>query len=205
MEELNKIFIQIKEMGILALQMWEITFSAFMEHNPELFQEVTERENKINELEKKLIEELIDLGKITKDKEKKKIIMSYMEIIGDIEIIGDYCKDVLERIEIKVAEKLLFSEDAVNEYKDLYYKTHNVLERTISAFDQRQIDFLREIIKECQDNEVLAERYREHHEQRLLDGICSPFAGNMFLNMIDFTSAINSHIRKIAERLVGLR
>lgn len=205
MQEIGKIRSEIVAMAKIALQMWKITFQAFMEHNPELFPQITERENKLNDLEKELTSRLVESSKTSKDKDEKGNILLYAEIVGEIELIGDYCKDILERIEIKVQEKLLFSDDAVNEYKELYGKTLDALEETVRCLEKDRPALAKEVIRESGDVERLVEHYRKHHNQRLLDGVCSPFACNMFLNMIDFTAAIYTHTKKIAENLTRIK
>lgn len=192
-------------MAKIALEMWKITFQAFMEHNPELFPRIMEKENKLNDLEKSLTQQLIELSKGISDKKEKANIAIYTQIIGDIELIGDYCKDILERIETKVQEKLLFSEDAVSEYKELYHKTADALEEVIRAFEKERPALARAIVKESGNIDRLVEHYRKHHNQRLLDGACMPFACNMFLNMIDFTAAIYSHTKNIARNLAKIK
>ncbi len=205
MQNLNNIKSEIVGMAKIALEMWRITFQSFMEHDPELFPQITERENKLNDLEKSLTQQLVELSKATKDKAEKENIALFTGIVGDIELIGDYCKDILERIEIKVQEKLLFSEDAVAEYKELYQKTADALEEVVRALEKGRLTLAKEIVRESADIERLVEHYRKHHNQRLLEGICSPFACNMFLNMIDFTAAIYFHTKKIAENLTRIK
>jgi hypothetical protein len=40
---------------------------------------------------------------------------------------------------------------------------------------------------------LLVERYRAEHMERLVKGVCTPMAANMFFDMLDFTGNIARH------------
>jgi len=205
MIELNDLKKDIAEMARMALDMWKMTHQAFMEHNLDLFAPVLEKESLLNELEKQLTAELVEIGRATSTKEEREKVVGYADIVGDIELIGDYCKDILERVQIKIEEKLLFSDDAVKEYGELYQKTATALEEVAQALEKDEPDFVRRVLKQEEHIGNLVDEYRRRHDQRLIDGVCSPLACNMFLNMLDFTAAVYYHTKRIAETLVKIK
>ncbi len=202
MSELKQLRQSISLMARTALEMWQLTHQSFMEHDLDLFNTILERENKLNDWEKELTQQLIKIGNdpLFRADERSKIAF-YANIIGDLELIGDYCKDMLERIHIKIEEKLLFSEDAVKEYNDLYQRTEDALEEVVTALEKDRPSLLKEALKQEAHIDKLVDQYRANHNQRLLAGVCSPFAGNMFLNMLDFTAAVYYHTKKVARNL----
>jgi phosphate:Na+ symporter len=205
MQEINNIKSKIKDMSKLCLSMWQTTFRAFMEHNLDLFSKILETENKLNEFEKEIVANLVELGKDASKKDEKAKVAIYADIVGDLELIGDYCKDILERVHIKIEEKLLFSDDAVKEYTELYRKTEEALQEVVYALDKDKPSLVKEVLNNAQNIDNLLNECRRRHNQRLIDGICSPFACNMFLNMLDFTGQIFHHTKSIAENLLRLK
>ena len=192
---------RIAQMGRLALKMWQMTFQTFMDHDLELLAAVLVEENKLNDMEKELTSSLVEFGRNSSSKEDKLKVVVYADVVGDLELIGDYCKDILERVQIKIEEKLLFSEDAVQEYKDLYHKTEEALLEVVQALEKDNYSLLKEVLKHQEHIDTLVDEYREHHTQRMVEKLCSPMGCNMYLNILDFTAAIYYHTKKIARNL----
>ena len=205
MPDLNSIKKSIADMAKQALDMWKSTHQAFMEHNLDLFPRILSEENKLNDLEKELTAKLVELGRASASKEEKIKVTIYADVVGDLELIGDYCKDILERVQIKIEEKLLFSDEAVKEYGGLYGKTEEALEEVVFALDRDSPEAVKTVLKKEEQIDSLVDEYRGRHDQRLIDGICSPMACNMFLNMLDFTAAVYRHTNRIAKGLLKLK
>jgi phosphate:Na+ symporter len=205
MQDLNSIKAKISDMSSLALKMLQNTFRAFMDHDLELLSAVLEDENRLNNLEKEITISLIELARSSRSKQEKSSATIYADVVGDLELIGDYCKDILERVQIKIEEKLLFSDEAVKEYEVLYYKTEEALKEIVNAFNKDDLSLVQIVFKHQEHIDSLVDEYRSRHNQRLIDGICSPMACNMFLNILDFTAAIYYHAKKIARNLLKIK
>lgn len=205
MADLNSLKVKVAQMSQAALAMWQLTHQAFMEHDLDLFPGIFEKENKLNDMEKELVSGFIELGRQPEMKDKASLIGIYIAIIGDLELIGDYCKDILERVQVKIEERLLFSEDAVKEYNDLYAKTEDALDEVTCALEKGRPNLVKEILKDQGHIDTLVDKYRSNHEQRLISGVCTPLGCNMFLNMLDFTAAVYYHTKKIARNLLKIK
>ncbi|MCM8783239.1 MAG: hypothetical protein NC818_00445 [Candidatus Omnitrophica bacterium] len=207
-EKIDKINAGIVEMARITLEMWQLTHRAFMEHNLDLFSTILADENQLNDLEKQLTSQLVEMSRsisLSLGKKEEACIASYIEIVEDIEVIGDYCKDILERLEIKISEKLLFSEDAVSDYNILYLRTEEAMKTLYTALEKRELSSLKKIIDGLKDTEHLLEALQKNHHQRLIKGICSPLSGNMFINMLDFTALAYQQINKIARAFLKIK
>jgi len=205
MDNLGEIKTEITDMSKASLKMLQTTYQAFMEHERDLITLALDEENKLNALEKKITIELIELARSCVGKQEKMKATIYVDVVGDLELIGDYCKDILERVQIKIEEKLLFSEDALKEYNELYQITENALKEVVEALEKEDLSLVNEVLKKEEHIDGLVDVYRLRHNQRLLDGVCSPMACNMFLNMLDFTAAIYYHIKKISRSLIKIK
>jgi len=206
MENLSSLKIKIAAMAKVALGMWQLAYKTFMEHDLDLLSSALKEEARLNDLEKELTSGLVELSRDPGlKKEEKWNIAIYTDVVGDLELIGDYCKDILERVEIKIQEKLLFSDAAVQEYGELFHKTETALEEVVLALDKDNICLLQKVLKNQEHIDSLVDEYRNRHNQRLVDGLCSPFACNMFLNMLDFTAAVYYHTKKIVRNLLKIK
>ncbi len=205
MKDLETIKVEIAQMSKISLKMLETTHQAFMEHDRDLITCALDEETKLNDLEKTITISLVELGRSCAKKEELNQATIFTDVVGDLELIGDYCKDILERVEIKIEEKLLFSDEAVKEYNSLYAITENALKEVVNALEKNNPAVIKEVLK-CQEHiDSLVDEYRKRHTQRMIDKVCSPMACNMFLNMLDFTAAIYYHVKKISRNLLKIK
>jgi phosphate:Na+ symporter len=205
MENLISVRKKINDMAELVISMLRNTFEGFMQHDLDILACVLKDEQNLNDMEKEATLSLVDIskGKIT-DNEKKNIML-LANIVADLEEIGDYIKDMIERIEIKIQEKLLFSEDALSEYKHLYSAVETALADAVNSLKMKDKNFAKRVLCDGEHVDVLVGKYRQAHTQRLLSGICDPRAGNMFLNLLDFGGQIFHHTKSIATYIMELR
>ncbi len=205
MADLNSLKVKVAEMSQTALSMWRVTHQAFMEHDMDLFPGIFENEGKLNNMQKELVGEFIKLGRDPQMQTKADLISVYVDIVGDLELIGDYCKDILERVEIKIEERLLFSEDSVKEYNELYNKAEEALDEVTRALEKDHPALVKEVLNNQGHIDTLVDQYRLNHNRRLISGTCTPLGCNMFLNMLDFTAAVYYHTKKIARSLLKIK
>lgn len=205
MIDLKGIKEKVISMAETAMHMWQLTYDAFIEHDEDLITQALEEENKINALEDEVNKGIIDIGKAPILADDLLNITIYANIAADFELIGDYCKDILERVQIKINEHLLFSEDAVEEYKELYNKTKTSLEEVVFALQRDNPGLIKEVLKKEEHIDSMVDKYRNQHNERLVMGKCTPLGCNLFLNMLDFTAAIYYHTKKIAKSVMRLK
>jgi phosphate:Na+ symporter len=205
MDDLNNIKNKLKDMSKLALKMWQMTHRTFMEHNADLIPAILEDENSLNNMEKDIAADLVKLGKGNQDEHMREVAVLFAEVVEDFELIGDYCKDILERVEIKIEERLLFTEEAVKEYTAVYNKTLEALDEIAFAFERGDLSLVKIVLRKEEHIDSLVDEYRKKHNERMIQGVCTPMACNMFLNMLDFTAAVYYHAKKIARNLLKIK
>ena len=205
MENLVSIREKINEMAKLALSMLKATFDGFMQHDLDILANVLKDEQRLNDMEKAITLSLIDISKNKITDSDKNNITHLAKIVEDLEEIGDYIKDMIERIEIKIQEKLFFSEEALAEYRHLYGVVETALYNIVNSFKLNVSSFSQMVLSAKEDTDNLIEKYRDAHTQRLISGICDPRAGNMFLDLIDFMGQIFHHVKSIARNILELK
>jgi phosphate:Na+ symporter len=205
MADFCKIKSSLAQMSRIALKMWQETHTAFIKHDLEMLSGVLDEEEKLNAMEEELTTSLVEFVRRATVKKDKARALAYADVVADLELIGDYCKDILERVEIKIEEKLLFSDDAVKEYEELYQITELAIKEIAEALDKDKLGSVKKVLKGEGHIDKMVDEYRRRHNQRLIDGICSPLACNMFLNMLDFTAAVYYHAKKIARKLLTIK
>ncbi|MFH1398388.1 MAG: PhoU domain-containing protein [Candidatus Omnitrophota bacterium] len=204
MADLETIKGEVVKMAFLTLKMWQTTFKTFMEHDLDLLAEVLKDEDRLNNYEKEINTGLINLVKATNGQTKQSAVI-YADVTGDLELIGDYCKDILERVQIKIEERLLFSDEAVKEYIALYNIVENELKKLVDAFSKDEVGVLKELSQGHKGVNNLVDDYRRRHTERVIEGVCSPMSCNMYINMLDFTAEVYHHTKNIARNLAKIK
>jgi len=205
MDDIASVREKINQMAELALSMLVNTFDGFMKHELDILSDVLKNEDKLNDMEKSLNFSLVEISKEKSKSADVRYIALLAEIVGDLEEIGDYVKDMIERIEIKIKERLFFSEEALSEYTHLYSVVHSALTDVVKSLKLDDKNFSRRILGDEEHVDRLLIRYRNTHTKRLLSGICDPRASNMYLDLLDFTAQIFRHIKAIANNILDLK
>ncbi len=205
MDKLVSIREQINQMAELAHSMLVNTFEGFIKHDLDILGGVIQQEHKLNDMERSLSFALVEVSKEKSKAADKRYISLLAEIVADLEEIGDYVKDMIERIEIKIKEKLLFSEEALSEYRHLYDVVQTALSDALKSLKMNDKNFSRRLLGDEQHIERLLTRYRDAHTKRLIAGVCDPRTGNMFLNILDFTTQVFHHTKSIADNILDLQ
>jgi len=196
---------KIKEMAELTLSMLKTMFDGFIEHDLDILGRVLKDEQRLNDMEKEITFSLVGISKKRVTPADKKNIILITNIVADLEQVGDYIKDMIERIEIKIQEKLLFSDEALDEYKHLYNVVETELSDVEKTLRMNDNSFVKHVLCNKEHVDKLVQKYRDAHAKRLMSGICDPRTGNMFLNLLDFTAQISRHTKTIAKNIIALK
>ncbi|MFH1678965.1 MAG: PhoU domain-containing protein [Candidatus Omnitrophota bacterium] len=204
MDNIASIREKINQMAELALSMLNTTFEGFMRHDLDMLTGALEEENKLNDMERSLSFSLVQVSKEKPQAADNRYISLLAEIIADLEEIGDYVKDMVERVEIKIQEKLFFSDEGLSEYRHFYNVVEAALSDVVKSLKMQDRNFSKRILGDQEHVERLLAKYRDAHTKRLISGVCDPRAGNMFLNLLDFTAQIFQHTKSIANNILDL-
>jgi phosphate:Na+ symporter len=195
--DINKIKNNVMEMadkisGILAL-----IEKGFMEHRVDILNSAIKMEHNVNDQEKTLTRDILVLSKQAKGNLTE--LSSMAQIVETLERMGDEAADLIERIEIKITEKLMFSEEGVGQFNE----TYSAMQESVNMMREFLRDKSPEIKKKILDNgfhvKFLVERYRKEHADRLVKGTCTPMGANMYFDMLDFTGNLARHASSIVK------
>lgn len=171
----------------------------FMENKLEHLSAAMKEERSVNEMEKMLTKAIIEMSKTAEKSEEKKELAVMEQVIETLERMGEEATNIIERIEIKVAERLLFSELGVAQFNE----TFNAMKSSVDMMRSFLIKESAELRKKVIDNgfhvKELVERYRKEHFERLVQGLCTPMAANMYFDVLDFTGNLARHSSNIVK------
>jgi len=182
--------------------MFRTSFDGLMKNDIDTLNQVLEDEEKITGIYNSLTASAVESSKKNLLDEAKRIVVDLMDITCAIERIGDCCVDLVERIEYKIRENLLFSEAAVQEYKDLYSKVDQILSDTIKVMKNKDKKLAEKILENKPALDLLVDKYRASHIDRSAKGICDEWARVRYLDMLDLTKEAAHYCMRIVGKLV---
>jgi Na+/phosphate symporter len=182
-------------------RMLDLVEEGFMSHKAERLSLAMEAEHALNDTERSLTKDIIELSKNSKTKKDAAEFLVLAQMIATFERMGDEITSLVERIEIKVAEKLLFSEDGLREFNETYHATKNSVAMMKEFLKNPDAGLKKKIIDNGFHVKELVERYRTSQAERLVKGECTPLGLNMYYDMLDFTGNLARHSSNIVKLL----
>ena len=195
-----------KEMQVKIILMADKVYSSllmiekgFMDNKLEPLALAIKEERLVNEMEKVLSKHIIDISKTASGADERKNLALMGQVVETLERMGDEAANLVERIEIKVVEKLLFSDLGVSEFNETFGAMKKSVEMMIEFLKKKDPALKDRIIDNGFHVKELVERYRKEHFERLVQGICTPMAANMYFDMLDFAGNLARHSSSIVK------
>ena len=194
--DINEIRLKAIAMADKVYEILELVEDGFIKNKMDFLTVALQEEGEVNKMEKLLTENIMSLSKTSVEKAE---LASLAQIIEMLERMGDEATGLIERIELKVHEKLLFSEAALKQFNETY--------KTMKSSVQMMREYLRSGNEALKDTTIKnglqvkdqVERYRKEHADRLVQGDCTPMGANMYFDMLDFTGNLARHSSNIVK------
>ncbi|MEJ2699272.1 MAG: Na/Pi cotransporter family protein, partial [Desulfuromonadales bacterium] len=194
---------ETRRMAQVSLEMLDETIGFLEDQDEKRLAVLARKEEMVDMLQKEITDFLVALSQKSITPETSKDIASMMHIVNDLERVGDHCENLWNLGMRKKNEKVVFSEVAMNEIRELGEKTKEFLAFMISALERRdgsigeKADFMET------DIDHLEEISRNNHIARLNTGECAVQPGLIFIDMLHNFVNIGDHTFNLAKAIVG--
>jgi phosphate:Na+ symporter len=192
---------ELARMGTIASSMYRELSSQFDAFNPRLTGSIRDKEVVLDVLHRELSQFLIALSRETLSVERAVEIPVMLQLVKDIELIGDQCEAVLNYLVRKKEERMRFSGSAMDELKALAAKVGEVIrlaERVIQGEEGAELPQLQ------QELAVLEDALHKSHLKRLKSGKCSIVSGLLYGDIIASFSKIGRLSSTIIAHKTGI-
>jgi len=177
----------LARMETIASSMYRELVSQFDAFNPKLAGAIREKEVVLDVLHRDMSQFLITLSRGTLSPERAVEIPVMLQMVNDIELIGDQCNSILTYLVRKKEERLRYSGVAMDELKSLAAKVGEAVSLAERALQGEEGEDLTELKLEVA---TLEDELRQGHLRRLKSGKCSIVAGLLYGDMIASFSKI---------------
>lgn len=195
----NEIKSNVINMADMISEILALIEKGFMDNKMESLNAALKKESDLNSEEKKLTQEILDMSKQSKGNLEE--LSALAQMVETLERMGDEAASLIERIEIKISEKLLFSEEGVEQFNETYGSMQQSIDMMRQFLTNKQPELKKKILDNGFHVKFLVERYRKEHADRLVKGLCTPMGANMYFDMLDFTGNLARHASNVVKLL----
>ncbi|HZK40857.1 MAG TPA: Na/Pi cotransporter family protein [Atribacterota bacterium] len=188
---------ELVRMGEMVESMLSDVMMSFVQNDLNILKSVYLKEGVVNTLEKEITKYLVLISQQSLSPKQSKILTDLMNIVNDIERVGDHAENLAELTEEKINEKLPFSEKALDELKFMFSKVQISLSKSISALKNRDIKLAQEVALKEDEIDKIEKGLRDNHIYRLNQGLCYPESGIIFLDLISNLERVGDHANNI--------
>ncbi|HJV64279.1 MAG TPA: Na/Pi cotransporter family protein [Geomonas sp.] len=178
---LAQAWIELGRMGNIARAMFEELLSQFDGFDPKVAAEMRDKEVVLDVLHRDMSQFLIALSRETLSVERAVEIPTMLQMVNEIEMVGDQVEAVLRYLLRKKEERLRFSSTAMEELKRFGTKVGEAVALCAGGLQGEEAGDLERLKKEIA---ALHEELEQSHLKRLKSGKCGISAGLLYNDMI---------------------
>jgi Na+/phosphate symporter len=139
--------------------------------------------------------------KIMEEKDKTDTQKKYLALIPSFQTIGLALENLISKMETKVESKILFSEKALAEIKELYTILQKQF-RDAKDYIATGNPVLKEEIKASWEKIFKTmDEYAVVHQNRLITGVCVPQASYLYLDIVDSIKRMSRGLLDFVEKV----
>ncbi len=183
-------------------RMLELAFDKFQRPAEGSFREAEEFEDKMYEISSELTSFLISKTPST-EKEKERI-KPYLSIASSLGRLTYNIESTLDRVRGKSENRILFSDQADKEVKDIFQETIGLLGHLPDLFATESKSLAQRVGEQGRSMFKLADSYSEDHEERLINGICVPKHSPLYLSIIESLKGVIVNTLAVSGKIVSL-
>ena len=161
-------------------------------------------EDKVDKICAGITDYAIKITRLQISDQEHENVARLLQVVSDIERVGDYCENISEFAETMAEKKLSFSEIGARELKEMIEVCADSYDLAIQAFMENDKEKAIKVIKKENRADELEIKLRAKHIKRLTNQECNTEAAIVFLDTVICMERISDHARNIAEEVLGI-
>jgi len=184
------------------IKMLALSFQGFRKYTEESLREVEKVKNEVRNNSSELAHFLI--LKSSPYEKGKEWAKPYLSMASSLDRISYNIEGIVDRLKSKVQNQILFSDQAVKEINDVFQEAMNLLERLPDLILTPNKLLAQNIGEQVRSVLKIANGYSEGHEERLMQGVCTPKSSPTYLGILESLKGIIAHILEVSGKIVSL-
>jgi len=162
-----------------------------------------EMEDFIDELQYEITSYLAALAQTELSEELSRKLPVLLHTVNDLERIGDHAVNIVEVAERKIANKLTFSNSALEDVGRLREQFGQMFDYVMTALKKDDTAAAQLALDNEKNLNNMQIEFRRSHVSRMSQGQCSPEAGLIFIDLVDNVEKVGDHLTNIAQAVIG--
>lgn len=188
---------EVLSMGKLSAENISRAIDAVINDDLELADKVFKMEEQVDYLEKTLTGYLAKVNNLALNEKQHQLVNNLFHCIIDVERVSDHAENLAEIARFKVEHQIHFSEEGVEELKDICDMVKECFNSALEARTSKSLMMIRKVTKLEDAVDTLEEELRDKHIQRLSNEKCSPENGVVFLDILSNVERVSDHANNI--------
>ena len=126
-----------------------------------------------------------------------------LHTVNDLERVSDHAINIAEIAERKIDQKISFTDSAQIEATQLKNEVNQMFDYITVALENNDIESAKSALVNEEHLNKMQMDFRRSHVQRMTEGVCSPEAGLIFIDLVDNAEKIGDHLTNIAQAVIG--
>ncbi len=184
------------------IKMLELSFQGFRKHTEESLREAEKVTNEIRKYSSEFAHFLI--LKSSPYEKGREWAKPYLSMASSLDRISYNIEGIVDRLKSKVQKNILFSDRAVKEINDIFQEAMDLLERLPDLILTQNKLLAQHIGEQVRSVFKIANGYSEEHEERLIQGVCTPKSTPIYLGILESLKGIIAHTLEVSGKIVSL-
>jgi Na+/phosphate symporter len=184
------------------IKMLELSFQGFRKHSEEAVKEVEKVKDEIRKNSSELAHFLI--LKSSPYEKGKEWAKPYLSMASSFDRMTFNIEGIVDRLKSKVQERILFSDRAVKEINDVFQEAMDLLESLPNLILTQDKLLAQHIGEKVRSVFKIANGYSEGHEERLIQGVCTPKSSPIYLGILESLKGIIVHTLEVSGKIVSV-
>ena len=187
---------EIINMMELAYDNIKLGYKRIIDQDPSNDKVIIETEDKIDYINNKLTDFMIDLTH-TVSIDEEKVLGSYFHVVNDVERIGDHAYNFYEQSLKMVDKDLNFSETAKKEFEEMFHVIDKMFTLAFAIFDNGTRVNLKKLHDLEDKTDELKNKLSSAHYERIQKNLCK-------MENSPFYTTLVSELERVADHLVNV-
>ena len=181
-----------------------LSLDLYNSYDDEKAQMISLNENVIDEYEDIIGTYLVKLSGRSLTMEDSRSVSCLLHAIGDFERISDHAVNIQETAKEINDKNIKFSDNAKRELSVMFRAVEDILDMTIKAFEDRDIELARKVEPLEEVVDTLRTEMKTRHVMRLRDKRCTIEQGFIFTDLLTDLERVSDHCSNIAVNLIQI-
>lgn len=193
---------EIVRLGEMARDNLELATNTMKTQDSAAMDRVLEREEAIDTLTSSITSYMVKLCNTDLTEKQNRNITSLFHTVIDMERIGDHCENLVEFTQYMKSENLHFSDKARDELDHFFDETLRCVSNCVNALSTYSTELAEKVISEEERVDIMEERLRSEHIERLAAGECNPTVGVVYLDVLTNLERVSDHALNVAQMVI---